>query len=74
MKEEHKSETTLVFTGLKWEAEIIKGLLESNDIRCIVENSSLSVFSPYIDSQGAKIFVLNENAELAKNLIENKEE
>ena len=35
MKEEDYSKSIEVFSGSPWEAEIIKGLLESNDIRYI---------------------------------------
>ena len=36
MKEEDYSKSIEVFSGSPWEAEIIKGLLESNDIRCVI--------------------------------------
>ena len=36
MKEEDYSRAIEVFSGSPWEAEIIKGLLESNDIRPIL--------------------------------------
>ena len=36
MKEEDYSKSIEVFSGSPWEAEIIKGLLESNDIRCVM--------------------------------------
>ena len=35
MKEEDYSRSVEVFSGSPWEAEIIKGLLESNNIRCV---------------------------------------
>ena len=37
MKEEDYSKSIEVFSGSPWEAEIIKGLLESNDIRCVIK-------------------------------------
>ena len=36
MKEEDYSKAIEVFSGSPWEAEIIKGLLESNNIRCVI--------------------------------------
>ena len=36
MKEEDYSRAIEVFSGSPWEAEIIKGLLESNDIRNVM--------------------------------------
>ena len=38
MKEEDYSKSIEVFSGSPWEAEIIKGLLESNDIRCVIKD------------------------------------
>ena len=37
MKEEDYSRAIEVFSGSPWEAEIIKGLLESNNIRCVIK-------------------------------------
>ena len=37
MKEEDYSKAIEVFSGSPWEAEIIKGLLESNNIRCVIK-------------------------------------
>ena len=37
MKEEDYSKAIEVFSGSPWEAEIIKGLLESNNIRCVTQ-------------------------------------
>ena len=42
MKEEDYSKAIEVFSGSPWEAEIIKGLLESNDIRCVIKDGSSS--------------------------------
>ena len=41
MKEEDYSKSIEVFSGSPWEAEIIKGLLESNDIRCVINIGTL---------------------------------
>ena len=41
MKEEDYSRSVEVFSGSPWEAEIIKGLLESNNIRCGNQRSEL---------------------------------
>ena len=40
MKEEDYSKAIEVFSGSPWEAEIIKGLLESNYIRCVIKDGS----------------------------------
>mgnify|MGYP000704235984 CR=1 FL=1 len=48
MKEEDYSKSIEVFSGSPWEAEIIKGLLESNDIRCVIKDGIMGIFSPYI--------------------------
>ena len=43
MKEEDYSKAIEVFSGSPWEAEIIKGLLESNDIRCVIKDGIIYI-------------------------------
>ena len=43
MKEEDYSKSIEVFSGSPWEAEIIKGLLESNDIRCVIKDGIMGI-------------------------------
>ena len=44
MKEEDYSRSVEVFSGSPWEAEIIKGLLESNNIRCVIKDGIMGTF------------------------------
>lgn len=37
-----------VYNGSRWEAEIIKGLLESSDIDASIKDGLMSSFAPYI--------------------------
>ena len=46
MKEEDYSKAIEVFSGSPWEAEIIKGLLESNDIRCVIKDGIMGTLAP----------------------------
>lgn len=48
MKEEDYSKSIEVFSGSPWEAEIIKGLLESNNIRCVIKDGIMGTLAPYI--------------------------
>ena len=45
MKEEDYSKAIEVFSGSPWEAEIIKGLLESNNIRCVIKDGIMGDIS-----------------------------
>ena len=47
MKEKDYSKSIEVFSGSPWEAEIIKGLLESNDIRCVVKDGIMGTLATY---------------------------
>ena len=51
MKEEDYSKAIEVFSGSPWEAEIIKGLLESNDIRCVIKDGIMGTLAPYHHEQ-----------------------
>ena len=55
MKEEDYSKSIEVFSGSPWEAEIIKGLLESNDIRCVIKDGIMGTLAPYIARQSLSL-------------------
>ena len=47
-----------VYAGTLWQAELVKGLLDSNAIQCVIQDESLGVVtSPYL-SMGGDVFVL----------------
>ena len=56
MKEEDYSKSIEVFSGSPWEAEIIKGLLESNDIRCVIKDGIMGTLAPYIAPANFTLF------------------
>ena len=62
-----------VFSGTPFEAEVIRGMLETNDIRCIVEDHTSLITSYYSGVGGdMRILVSPEDAEEAQRLIEHK--
>lgn len=64
-----------VFSGEAFEAEVIKGLLESNDIRCILEDHTLSAVTSHYNGIGGYVSILVNPAdeEKARQLIMPKE-
>ena len=73
MKEKDYSKSIEVFSGSPWEAEIIKGLLESNDIRCVVKDGIMGTLAPYI-APAVSIRVTEEEYEAATELIRARDE
>ena len=73
MKEKDYSKSIEVFSGSPWEAEIIKGLLESNDIRCVVKDGIMGTLAPYI-APAVSIPVTEEEYEAATELIRARDE
>ena len=73
MKEEDYSKSVEVFSGSPWEAEIIKGLLESNDIRCVVKDGIMGTLAPYI-APAVSVLVTEDEYEAATELIKNRDE
>lgn len=73
MKEEEEdySKSVEVFAGSPWEAEIIKGLLESNEIRCVIKDGIMGVLAPYI-APSVSVLVLEDEYEVATELIKNR--
>ena len=68
MKEEDYSRAIEVFSGSPWEAEIIKGLLESNDIRCVIKDGIMGTLAPYI-APSVSVLVTEDQYEAATELI-----
>lgn len=73
MKEEDYSKSVEVFSGSPWEAEIIKGLLESNDIRCVIKDGIMGTLAPYI-APSVAVLVTENDYESATGLIRNRDE
>ena len=67
MKEEDYSKSIEVFSGSPWEAEIIKGLLESNDIRCVIKDGIMGTLA-------VSVLVTEDEYESATELIRSQAE
>lgn len=65
MKESNlKGKLVKVFAGSSWEAEITKGLLESNGLVCMLKDESIGlVTSPYAELGGEVFVLVNEDDE-----------
>ena len=64
-----------VFSGAAFEADVRRGLLEANGIRCIVEDHTMSaVTSTYLGLGGdVRILVAPADVEAATRLMGNKD-
>lgn len=64
-----------VFGGTPWEAEIVKGLLESNHIPAMLEDDTMgSITSPYAGLGGdMKVLVDKADLSFARQLIDNRD-
>jgi hypothetical protein len=72
MKENDANKLTEVFAGTPWEAELIKGLLESNGIQTALKDGILGTLAPYLSPEVA-VFVSEQNYESAVTLINERE-
>lgn len=72
MKEEDNTKLVDVFSGSKWETELIKGLLESNDIEAALKDGLMTSIAPYI-SPTATVMVNETDYEAAMAIIRNRE-
>ncbi|MEG1564027.1 MAG: DUF2007-related protein [Bacteroides sp.] len=73
MKEEDNTKLVEVFVGSIWETELIKGLLESNDIQAILKDGLMTTIAPYI-SPTATILVNENDYEAAMEIIRSREQ
>lgn len=65
-----------VFSGDRWQAELVKGMLEANGIEAMIKDESLAlVTAPYSAVGGAVlVMVMDDKCEQAKTIIEENEE
>ena len=57
-----------VFAGNLWQAQLVKGLLDANDVPCVINDETMgAVFSHYAPNVGDVFVVVNE-ADEAKAL------
>lgn len=62
-----------LFSGAPFEVEVIRGMLEANGIRCIVEDHTSLITSYYSGVGGdMRILVSSADVEEAQQLIEHK--
>ena len=71
MKEEDNSRLVEVFSGSKWEAELLKGLLESNNIEAALKDGLMTAIAPYI-SPTVSVMVKEEDYESAMEVIRSR--
>ncbi len=64
-----------VFGGSLWEANLVKGLLEANNIPSMLKDETLgAVTSSYIEFGGeVKVLVDDADLELAKKILEERD-
>ena len=76
MNDANKEKLVTVFTGTVWQAEIIKGLLDTNEIPCAVMDETIgAITSSYAGFGKGVLVVVNEEDEAkALELIKNSEE
>lgn len=72
MKEKDESTLVDVFSGTPWEAELVKGLLESNGINSVLKDGLMTTIAPYI-SDSVTIMVTQDNYEPAMIIIRNRD-
>lgn len=60
-----------VFEGSLWEAEIVKGLLNTEDVNCMLRDETLgAITSPYLTLGGkVKVLVNDEDYQRALSIV-----
>ena len=75
MKTHQNDALRIVFSGPPFEAEVIRGMLETNGVRCVVEDHTSLVTSYYSGLGGdMRVLVSPADAEKALRLIGHKKE
>ena len=64
MKKNNDERLVQVFAGTLWQAELIKGLLDSNNIPCDIKDNTLgAVTSSYAGLDGDVVIIVNKEDE-----------
>lgn len=71
-QEEDNSRLVEVFSGSRWETELVKGLLESSDVKAALKDGLMTTIAPYI-SPTACVMVNESDYEVAMEIIRNRE-
>ena len=76
MVDVNKEKLVTVFTGTVWQAELIKGVLETNGIPCAIMDETIgAVTSPYAGlGKGVLVVVNEEDKEQAYEAIKQNQE
>ncbi len=72
MKENNESLLVEVFSGTPWEAELIKGLLESNGIQASLKDGIMGIIAPYLSPE-VSVLINEESYEAAMEIIRARE-
>ena len=72
----NKEKLVTVFTGTVWQAELIRGLLETNNIPCAIMDETIgAITSSYAGfDKGVLVVVNEEDEEKALEIIEKQQE
>ena len=61
MTDENKEKLVTVFTGTTWQAELIKGMLDTNGIPCAIMDETIgAITSSYAGTESNVLVVVNE--------------
>lgn len=78
MKTKDDSPLVEVFVGTLWEAELVKGLLETEKIQSALKSDGLASIIPSVSvnfcSNGTSVLVNAEDYQVAMQLIESRED
>lgn len=72
MEKDNKSKTVEVFKGSSWEAELVKGLLNSQNIDAMTKAGDLGAFSAVLKDDFT-VLVKEEDKEMAEKIISERE-
>lgn len=77
MTADDRSHLVEVFSGTPWEAELVKGLLESADIEAALKDDNLGSMAPSMTVNlgpgGMRVLVSRKDYETAVQIVENRD-
>ncbi|MDR0974012.1 MAG: DUF2007 domain-containing protein [Prevotellaceae bacterium] len=71
-KKEENMDLIEVYRGSEWEAELVKGLLESNGIAAMIGNGEVAAIYPHLMND-QRVLVMEKDEAAALDIINNRE-
>ncbi|MDD2584469.1 MAG: DUF2007-related protein [Bacteroidales bacterium] len=78
MKQNREENSTVIYSGSDWQANMVKSLLEAADIKAFIKDGHMGTIAPFhfmgSNTGAVKVLILEKDINRAKEIIEKYEQ